>query len=138
MFFTPIITLASSTPTDLLAYAGTLFTDLWLIIAVAVGIPLAFYVIKKAISLIPKRQYSELAINGGAFFYHKKNSAATRFEISMLSIITLPTNFITGSSSITDYVGQIFSDFSGLIAMIVGILLGLLVLEIVIGIIHRK
>jgi hypothetical protein len=56
----------------------------------------------------------------------------------MFSIITLPSNFITGSSSITDYVGQIFSDFSGLIAMIVGILLGLLVLEIVIGIIHRK
>jgi hypothetical protein len=52
---TSIITLASTTPTDLLAYAGTLFTDLWLIIAVAVGIPLAFYIIKKAISLIPKR-----------------------------------------------------------------------------------
>jgi hypothetical protein len=46
-----IITLLPSTPTDLLAYAGTLFTDLWLIISVAAGIPLAFYIIYKVIQL---------------------------------------------------------------------------------------
>jgi hypothetical protein len=49
------ITLASSTPTDLLAYAGALFTDLWLVIVLAIGLPLAFYVIKKVIGLMPKR-----------------------------------------------------------------------------------
>jgi hypothetical protein len=49
------ITIASTTPTDLLAYASGLFTDLWLVIALAIGIPLAFYVIKKVIGLMPKR-----------------------------------------------------------------------------------
>lgn len=55
----------------------------------------------------------------------------------MLTIIELPNNFITGSSSIMYYVGTIFSDFSTLVAAIVGILLGLVVLEIVIGIIRK-
>jgi hypothetical protein len=56
----------------------------------------------------------------------------------MLNIITLPDNFITGaSSSIFAYVGQIFSDFSTLVAAIVGILLGLVVLEIVVGIFRK-
>lgn len=49
------ITIASSTPTELLAYASGLFTDLWLLIAIAIGLPLAFYVIKKVIGLMPKR-----------------------------------------------------------------------------------
>jgi len=49
-----IITLATSTPTDLLAYAGSLFQDLWLLIAVAVGVPLAFYIIRQVIGLVPK------------------------------------------------------------------------------------
>ena len=40
---------------DLTGYAGTLFTDLWVVIALAVGIPLAFYVIRKVIGLMPKR-----------------------------------------------------------------------------------
>ena len=56
----------------------------------------------------------------------------------MFNLITLPDNFITGSSSsITYYVAQIFSDFSGLVAWIIGILFGLIVLEIVIGIIRK-
>jgi hypothetical protein len=56
----------------------------------------------------------------------------------MLSIITLPENFISGaSSSVFSYVGQIFTDFSGLITAIVGILLGLIVLEIVVGVIRK-
>ena len=33
---------------------GILFSDLWIIIAVVVGVPLAFYIINKVISLIPK------------------------------------------------------------------------------------
>jgi hypothetical protein len=47
-----ILTIGSST--DMLAYAGSLFTDLWVLIALAVGIPLAFYVIRRVIALIPK------------------------------------------------------------------------------------
>jgi len=49
-----IITLTSDNITTMLANVGTLFTDLWLLIAVAIGIPLAFYVIKRAVALIPK------------------------------------------------------------------------------------
>ena len=49
-----IITLPTSTLADLTAQAGILFTDLWVVIALAVGIPLAFYVIRKVIALVPK------------------------------------------------------------------------------------
>lgn len=48
------LTIPSASSTDLLSAVGTLFTDLWVVIAVAVGIPLAFYVIRKVISLVPK------------------------------------------------------------------------------------
>ena len=37
---------------DLTAYVGYLFTDLWVVIALVIGIPLAFYVIRKIISLV--------------------------------------------------------------------------------------
>jgi hypothetical protein len=49
-----IITLPGGAQTDLLANIGVLFTDLWIVIALAVGIPLAFYVIRKVIGLVPK------------------------------------------------------------------------------------
>jgi len=49
-----IITLPGEAATDLLADAGTLFTDLWVLIAIAIGIPLAFYVIRRVIALVPK------------------------------------------------------------------------------------
>jgi hypothetical protein len=49
-----ILTLPSASTTDVLASVGTLFTDLWVLIAVAVGIPLAFYIIKRVIALVPK------------------------------------------------------------------------------------
>jgi len=39
---------------ELLASAGTLFTDLWVVITLAIGIPLAFYVIRRVIALVPK------------------------------------------------------------------------------------
>ena len=48
------ITLPSTAPTDVFAAVGTLTTDLWVIIAVAIGVPLAFYIIRKVISLMPK------------------------------------------------------------------------------------
>jgi len=37
---------------DLTGYAGTLFTDLWVVVALVIGIPLAFYVIRKVIGLV--------------------------------------------------------------------------------------
>ena len=49
-----IITLGVGSSTDLLASAGTLVTDLWLIIALAIGVPLAFYIIRQVIGLAPK------------------------------------------------------------------------------------
>jgi len=52
-FFT-WITLPTASSSDLLSATGTLFTDLWVVIAVAVGIPLAFYVIRRVVALVPK------------------------------------------------------------------------------------
>lgn len=49
-----IITLPSASSTELTAQIGTLFTDLWVMIALAIGVPLAFYVIRKVIALVPK------------------------------------------------------------------------------------
>lgn len=40
--------------TELMASAGILFSDLWVIIVLAIGIPLAFYIIKRVIALPPK------------------------------------------------------------------------------------
>lgn len=50
-------------------------------------------------------------------------------------IITLPVDF---TSTITGYMGQIFVDFAPLIALIVGVLLGVIVVEIIVGIIRHK
>jgi hypothetical protein len=49
-----IVALPSSTLTDVFASIGTLTTDLWVLIAVAIGVPLAFYVIRQVIGLLPK------------------------------------------------------------------------------------
>ena len=43
---------ASIAVADLTGYVGYLFTDLWVVIALVIGIPLAFYVIRKIISLV--------------------------------------------------------------------------------------
>lgn len=49
------ITIPATFPTDLLAYAGVLFTDLTPVIILAIGLPLGFYVIRKVISLVRAR-----------------------------------------------------------------------------------
>ncbi len=49
------ITLPATSTTELLAYVSGLFTDLWPIIALAIGVPLAFYIIGKVISLVRGR-----------------------------------------------------------------------------------
>jgi hypothetical protein len=48
------ITLPVDAVTDITASIGTMVTDLWLVIALAIGLPLAFYVIKRVIGLVPK------------------------------------------------------------------------------------
>ncbi len=54
-FASNYIDLTSVSSTQLFAYAGGLFSDLWVLIAIAIGVPLAFYIIRKVIGLIPKR-----------------------------------------------------------------------------------
>jgi len=39
---------------DATSYVASVFSDTWELFALAVGIPLAFYVIKQVISLVPK------------------------------------------------------------------------------------
>jgi len=51
----PIIELPVTAAADLLAYVGQLFTDVWVLVALAIGIPLAFYVIKRSIGLVSSR-----------------------------------------------------------------------------------
>lgn len=48
------LTVPGTAVVDMTASLGTLFTDLWVVIAFAVGIPLAFYIIRKVIALVPK------------------------------------------------------------------------------------
>lgn len=40
---------------DVMEPLGTLFTDTWTLIALAIGIPVAFYVISKIVSLVRGR-----------------------------------------------------------------------------------
>lgn len=47
-------TTADSLVGSILSTVGNLFTDFWVIIAIAAGIPLAFYVIRRVIALMPK------------------------------------------------------------------------------------
>lgn len=42
----------SSAPTDLFASTGTIFNDIWVLLAVVIGVPLAFFIIDLIISLI--------------------------------------------------------------------------------------
>lgn len=50
-----IITLPSDFVATTTAYIGGMFTDLYTLVALAIGLPLAFWVIRKAISLIRVR-----------------------------------------------------------------------------------
>lgn len=50
-----LITLPATATEDLMAYVGDMFTDLWVLIALAIGIPLAFYIIGKVVSLVRGR-----------------------------------------------------------------------------------
>lgn len=49
------ITLPIGIETDMLAYAGALFTDLTPLVILAVGLPMGFWVIRKVIALVKTR-----------------------------------------------------------------------------------
>lgn len=48
------ITLPTSSSTDIFASVGYLVGDLWVLLAIAMGVPLAFYIIRRVIALMPK------------------------------------------------------------------------------------
>ncbi|GAI09768.1 unnamed protein product [marine sediment metagenome] len=48
-------TLEAADITAALAYVGNIFDDVKLLVLLAIGIPLAFMIIKRAISLAPKK-----------------------------------------------------------------------------------
>jgi len=50
-----VITLPEGFVDDVLAYAGQIFTDLNLLIILVIGLPLAFWVVRKVISLVRAR-----------------------------------------------------------------------------------
>ena len=50
-----ILSVVSGGAGDILAFTGYLFTDLWVVIALVIGIPLAFYVIRKVIGMVRAR-----------------------------------------------------------------------------------
>jgi len=52
---TDFISIPLNAITDLTAIIGTIFADLWVLIAFAIGVPLAFYAIKRVIGLQPKK-----------------------------------------------------------------------------------
>jgi hypothetical protein len=49
------ITMPASTTADLMAYVGGFFGDLWVLIALAIGVPLAFYIISRVIGVVRSR-----------------------------------------------------------------------------------
>ena len=51
---TPIITLPSTAVADLTGAASQIMSDVWVLVAIAIGIPMGFYIIRKVIALIPK------------------------------------------------------------------------------------
>jgi len=54
----PILTIASGSTASILSYAGQLFTDTSTLVWLAIGLPVGFYVINKAISIVAGRAKS--------------------------------------------------------------------------------
>lgn len=47
--------LIAASSTELTAQAIAVFQGVWILVVIAIGIPLGFYIIKKIIGVIPKR-----------------------------------------------------------------------------------
>lgn len=52
--FGTFFTLEAADITAALAYTASLFTDVKLLVLLAIGVPIGFYIIKRAIALAPK------------------------------------------------------------------------------------
>ncbi|GAI02613.1 unnamed protein product [marine sediment metagenome] len=50
-----LFTFSTSSLAETTAYIGTVFTDAKVLILLAIGIPLAFFVIRKVLGLMPKK-----------------------------------------------------------------------------------
>jgi hypothetical protein len=50
-----LITLPGDFLASTTAYVGSVFTDLWTLVALIIGLPLAFWAIRKVISLVRAR-----------------------------------------------------------------------------------
>ena len=50
----PLINLPSTAVADLTGNASQIMSDVWVLVALAIGIPMGFYIIRKVIALIPK------------------------------------------------------------------------------------
>ena len=50
-----IITLPADFIATTTAYIGSVFTDIWLLVALVIGLPLAFWAIRKVVSLVRVR-----------------------------------------------------------------------------------
>jgi hypothetical protein len=50
-----LITLPSTALASITGNSSQIMSDVWVLIALAIGIPLGFYIIRKVISLIPKK-----------------------------------------------------------------------------------
>ena len=53
-FAASIITLPTTAVADLTGAASQIMSDMWVLVAIAIGIPMGFYIIRKVIALIPK------------------------------------------------------------------------------------
>ena len=47
-----MVSVPTGSTATLLSYTTSLFTDLWIVIALVIGIPLAFYVIRKVVGMV--------------------------------------------------------------------------------------
>lgn len=54
MMLATFFTLEAADITAALAYTSSIFTDTKLLVLLAIGVPIGFYIIKKAIGLVPK------------------------------------------------------------------------------------
>jgi hypothetical protein len=50
-----IVVLPETALADLTSNASQILSDVWVLVALAIGIPLGFYIIKKVVALIPKK-----------------------------------------------------------------------------------
>lgn len=91
-----IITLGVASGTDMVASIGTLFSDLWLILALVIGIPLAFYIIQRIIKLVPADKKEKEYMERKGFTAEKEWK-----EKSKKDIIFTETKDIHGHKQIT-------------------------------------